>query len=190
MMTDLMQGVSYLSSRPEVDPSRIGAMGYSMGSFVVALTGAVEPRLRACVLVGGGNIDGPGGYWDGSKPMCQGLPYQALNFLGDRPAVLYTLHALRGATLVYNGTNDTVVAVPQQGAEFFKELQGRVARLKGDDIHVFDTGFSPGTSHRPYFVTKPVALWLDHQLDFPDWTETDIQAMPETRIGTWCRSMA
>src|SRR4051812_36518064 len=37
MMTDVLQAVSYLRDRPEVDSSRIGAMGYSMGSFVLAL---------------------------------------------------------------------------------------------------------------------------------------------------------
>ena len=63
MMTDVMQGVSYLSERPEVDAKRIAVGGYSMGSLVVALTGAVDTRVQACVLCGGGNLDGPGGYW-------------------------------------------------------------------------------------------------------------------------------
>src|SRR4029453_5890584 len=63
MMTEVMQAVSYLSSRPEVDAQRIGAMGYSMGSFVLSLACAVETRLHACVLVGGGNLDGVDGYW-------------------------------------------------------------------------------------------------------------------------------
>ena len=39
-------------------------------------------------MVGGGNLDGPGGYWDASgKAMGPGLPYQSLAFLGDRGAV-------------------------------------------------------------------------------------------------------
>jgi len=103
MITDAMQAVSYLRGRPEVDSKRIGALGYSMGSFVLSLTCAVDDRIHACVLAGGGNLDGPGGYWDGSKPMCQGIPYESLSFLGDRAAVIYTLHAFRGPTLVYNG---------------------------------------------------------------------------------------
>src|SRR5215468_10265421 len=77
----------------QVDSKRIGALGYSMGSFVLSLTCAVDDRIHACVLAGGGNLDGPGGYWDGSKPMCQGIPYESLSFLGDRAAVIYTLHA-------------------------------------------------------------------------------------------------
>jgi hypothetical protein len=103
-MTDLMQAVSYLSGRAEVDPLRIGAMGYSMGSFVVTLTCAVETRLRACVAVGGGNLDGPMEYWDHGKMMCQGIPYLSLMFLGDRPAALYAMRASIGPMLVFNGT--------------------------------------------------------------------------------------
>jgi dienelactone hydrolase len=188
MMTDLMQAVSYLSQRPEVDPRRIAAAGYSMGSFVLSLACAVETRLRACVLVGGGNLDGPGQYWDKSKPMCQGVPYQSLSFLGDRPAVLYTLHASRGPTLVYNGLEDTVVAIPTHGQDFFKDLQTRTARLRGSSEGVFETAFVPGASHRPYFVTRPVALWLERQLDFPNWTEQQIQGLPETHISQWAQA--
>jgi dienelactone hydrolase len=97
MMTDVMQAVSYLAQRRDVDAKRLAAMGYSMGAFVLGLACATETRLHACVLVGGGNLDGEGGYWDASsKKMCQAIPYQAMKFLGDRGAALYDLHADRG----------------------------------------------------------------------------------------------
>ncbi len=113
-----------MHSRPEVDPSRIGAMGYSLGSFILCHRRRGRQRLHACVLVGGGNLDGPGEYWDHSKPMCQALPYQALSFLGDRPAAIYALHAGRGPTLIFNGTADTVVGIPITHDEpFFHDLQ-------------------------------------------------------------------
>ena len=185
MITDVMQAVSYLASRPEVDGQRIGAAGYSMGSFVLALTGAVEPRLRACVLVGGGNLDGVDGYWDNSKPMCQGLPYRSLGFLGDRGAVIYALHASRGPTLVYNGLADSVVAVDRHGEAFFADLRQRTVQVRGRDDGVFDTGFVAGASHRPYFVTRPVALWLEKHLDLPNWTAESLAAMPTTHIAEW-----
>ena len=188
MLSDAMQAVSYLSARPEVDPNRLAAVGYSMGSFVLSIACAVDTRLRACVLAGGGNLDGPNGYWDNSKPMCQGIPYKALSFLGDRPAVLYALHASRGPTLVYNGLEDTTVAIPRFGATGFADLQERVARLRGTGAGVFETGFVPGAGHRPYFVTRPVARWLERQLDFPGWTPGAIEALPETHIGDWARA--
>ena len=187
MMTDVMQAVSYLASRPEVDSGRIAAMGYSMGSFVLSLACAVETRLRACVLVGGGNLDGPDGVWDRGKPMCQGIPYKSMTFLGDRPAVIYALHASRGPTLVYNGLQDTTVSITTHGPDFFAELHRRTAELRGARQGVFEYDFTTG-AHRPYFVTKPVVRWLNRQLAFPNWTDEEIQAMPTTHISEWAHA--
>jgi rhamnogalacturonan endolyase len=187
MMTDVMQAVSYLAQRPDVDPKRLGAMGYSMGSFVLGLACAVETRLSSCVLVGGGNLDGTGGYWDSSsKKMCQAWPYQALAFLGDRGAVLYDLHADRGATLVFNGSADDVVSIPGVGGQkFFEDLRMRTIALHGSERNVFEFGFNPGTGHRPYFLQRPVALWLEKHLQFPNWTADSVAKMPETHIAEW-----
>jgi dienelactone hydrolase len=189
MITDVMQATSYLAQRPDVDPKRLAAMGYSMGSFVLGLTCAVETRLNSCVLAGGGNLDGPGGYWDSSsKKMCQAIPYQSLTFLGDRGAALYSLHADRGGTLVFNGSADEVVSMDQAGGPaFFEDLRKRVVTLHGSDHNVFDFGFSPGTGHRPYFLTRPVALWLEKRLQFPSWTAGSIARMPETHISEWAQ---
>ena len=187
MMTDVMQAVSYLSQRPEVDSRRIGAMGYSMGSFVLSLACAVETRLRACVLVGGGNLDGVDGVWEHGKPMCQGIPYKSLAFLGDRPAVVYDLHASRGPTLVYNGLQDTTVSITTHGPDFFADMHRRTAELRGGDKGLFEYDFTT-FAHRPYFVTKPVVRWLNRQLAFPNWTDADIAAMPTTHISEWARA--
>jgi len=187
MLTDVSQAVSFLAARPEIDASRIGAGGYSLGSFVLALAGAVETRLRACVLVGGGNLDGTGGYWDRSKPMCQGQPYQSLGFLGDRPAAIYALHAARGPTLIWNGREDSVVNMPKTQDAFFDDLRARVVALRGSSAGVFEYGFVPAASHRPYWLTRPVVRWLERQLDFPRWSDPDIATLPETPIGEWAR---
>jgi dienelactone hydrolase len=187
MLTDVFQAVSYLAARPEVDATRIGAGGYSMGSFVLALAGAVEPRLRACDLSGGGNLKGAGDYWDrSSKAMCQALPWQSLSFLGpERGAMIYALHAVRGPTLIWNGRVDTVVGMPATQEPFFNELRAQVIAIRGTAENAFEFGFTDGGSHRPYFVTKPVALWLEKQLDFPNWTEAQVRALPETHISEW-----
>ena len=119
MITDVMQAVSYLAQRPDTDATRSAAVGYSMGSFVLGIACAVETRLNSCVLTGGGNLDGPGGYWDSSsKKMCQAIPYRSLMFLGDRGAALYDLHAARGGTFIINGSEDDVVSIPADGAPF------------------------------------------------------------------------
>ena len=187
MITDVRQAVAYLAQRPEVDPQRIAAGGYSLGSFVLALAGAIEPRLHACVIVGGGNLDGPEGRWDNSsKKMCESQPYRSLSFLGDRPGVIYALHASRGPALIFNGLGDSVVGIPRQGEAFFTDLRERASQLHGSPSGVFDTGFAPtNASHRPYFITRPVVQWLEKQLDFPNWTEATIRSMPEIKIGMW-----
>jgi dienelactone hydrolase len=185
MITDVSQAVAYLGHRADVDPARLAVLGYSMGSFVSGLTCAVDPRIDSCVLVGGGNYDSVGGYWDNSRKMCQGLPYQALRFLGDRGAALYDLNATRGATLVLNGTDDAVVAVSKMGPSFFADLRRRTIARRGSDRNVFDFAFVQGGGHRPYFLTKTAALWLEGRLDFPSWTRESIGAMGETRISDW-----
>src|SRR5260370_35191113 len=84
MINDVRQAVSYLSQRPEVDPNRIAALGYSMGSFVLGITCAIETRLHACMRVGGGNLDDPGGYWDRSNhTICHAIACMALMLRGD-----------------------------------------------------------------------------------------------------------
>ncbi|MBL9199744.1 MAG: acetylxylan esterase [Opitutaceae bacterium] len=186
MITEVMQAVSVLAARPEVDPARIGAGGYSMGSFVLALAGAVEPRLRACVLVGGGNLSGDGDHWSRSKPMCQALPWRSLSFLGeDRGGMIYALHAARGPTLVWNGRADTVVEIPRTQEPFFTALRERVVALRGTAAGVFEFGFTDRTSHRPYWLEKPAALWLERTLDFPNWTTASLGALDGLHIGPW-----
>ena len=182
MVTDVMQTVSYLQTRKDVDPKRIAVLGYSMGSFISSLACALDTRIHACVLVGGGNLDGPDGHWDTSaKKMCEAIPYRSLSFLGDRGAVLFALNAKRGPTLVWNGTNDTAVDIVHEGQAFFEDLRKRTIAKLGSSKDVFDFGFTPNGSHSPYFLTKPVALWLDDKLKFPDWTKKEIEAMPDSR---------
>lgn len=184
MITDIMQAVSYLAQRPDVDPKRLAVLSYSMGSFIAGLACAVETRVHACVLTGGGNLDGPGGYWDSSsKKMCQATPYGSLMFLGDRGAVLYDLHAARGPDLILNGTADQVVA--KAGPPFFDDLRKRTLALGADPHNIFQYDFVPGGGHRPYFVTAAAALWLKKHLGFANWTPESVARMGETHISEW-----
>ena len=186
MITDVMQAVSYLRQRPDVDPDRIAILGYSMGSFVSAIAGAVDTRIHAVVLSGGGDLDGPGGYWDrSSKLMCQAIPWKSLNILGDRPAVIYALNQERGPTYLINGTADTLVDIPDHLEPYFGELRKRVEAITGTQKNIFATHFVPNASHRPNWVTRPAALWLKDNLGLPDWTKQQIEQMPETHISEW-----
>jgi dienelactone hydrolase len=190
MMTDIMAGVSCLAARPEIDPSRIGACGFSMGSFILALTGAVETRLRACVLVGGGNLGGAGDYWDSSnKKMCQGYPSQSLRFLGDQAAVLYAQHAARGPTFIMNGRIDQVITTQQNFEPFFDDLRARTVALHGSSAGVFEYGFREGIGHQPLFLEKPAATWLARQLAFSRLDADAIGRLPETALPGGLRAI-
>jgi dienelactone hydrolase len=181
MIADAMQGVRYLAERRDVDDKRIAVLGFSMGSFINSLVCAIDTSIHACVLAGGGDLDGPGGYWDSSgKKMCQAIPYQSLKFLGDRGPMIFALHAKRGPTLVINGTADRVVDISHHGQDFFENLRKQTIAELGSSKDLFDFVLIPGGVHSPYFISKPGALWLEEKLKFPNWTKKQIEAMPET----------
>ena len=50
---DLRRGLDLLAARPEVDPKRLGYVGYSLGATMGARLIGVEPRIRASVQIAG-----------------------------------------------------------------------------------------------------------------------------------------
>jgi dienelactone hydrolase len=186
MITDIMQAVGYLAQRNDVDPKRIGVAGYSMGSFHAAIAGALDARIHALVLSGGGNLDGPGGYWDSSsKIMCQAGPYHALEFLPDRAAVIYALNQRRGSTFIINGTVDPLIVAPHTDEEFFADLRNRTASFTGSRANLFETYWIAEAGHRPNFVTEPAMLWFNRQLHLPVWNDAIIRNRGEVHISEW-----
>lgn len=54
---DRRRAIDWLQAQPDVDPARVGAMGASMGGVATTILAAVEPRVRASVIVlGGGDL--------------------------------------------------------------------------------------------------------------------------------------
>ena len=190
MIEDVMQAVHYAASRSDVDTTRIAVVGYSMGSFhaalATALAGPQLPRIRAVVLSGGGDLDGNGGSWDSStKINCQGGPYRALSFIPDKGTDLYAMRAQSGPTLVMNGMVDSLVAKPGHFEPFFADLRDRIAAITGSRTNLPETIFFPDVGHRLSWVTRPAALWLNHQLHFPNWTDAQIESFPTMRAADW-----
>jgi fermentation-respiration switch protein FrsA (DUF1100 family) len=50
---DARAGLKFLLSRPETDPNRIGAYGFSMGGVTIIRTAALEPQIVALLPEGG-----------------------------------------------------------------------------------------------------------------------------------------
>lgn len=189
MIGDVSQAVSYALSLPHVDAGRIAVLGYSMGSFHAALAAGLDPRIRYLVDSGGGDLDGNGGSWDSSsKIMCQGGPYQALSFLPDKGAILYALHQRVGQSLVLNGMEDRLVAVPHHDAAFFDDLNARVLALAGAATPPIDYRFYKGVGHRPSWVDRDAAVWLNERLHFPSWRGISIDSLGEVRVGDWAKA--
>ncbi len=189
MQVDLMQGVTYLSQRADVDPKRIAVMGYSMGSFVTGIAGALDTRIHAVVLSGGGVFDGPGGYFDSGQLPCQGPPYRALQVIGDRSAILYALNAQRGPMYIMNGTVDTTMDIPHHLQPWFDDIKARTLAVLGPnnpaDKNLFTTVFYPAVAHRPSWENRDAALWLNTQLHLAIWTDKQIAALPTIKVSDW-----
>jgi dienelactone hydrolase len=195
MQVDLMQAVTYLSHRREVDPQRIAVLGFSMGAFVSGIAGAIDPRIHAVLLSGGGTFDDE---TDGLKPYdlgklpCQAPPWRSLKVLGSAPhmrgAVIYALNADRGAMLVENGSADTVMDIPHHGPEWFAGLREQARALRNSDRNLFTTHVDQDRSHRPAWVERAGVLWLDEQIHFANWDAAQIAAMPAVRIGDWAKT--
>jgi dienelactone hydrolase len=184
MVGDVIQAVSYALSRPDVDPKRIAVLGYSMGSFHAALAAALDPRIRALELSGGGDLDGNGGAWDSSaKTMCQGGPYRALSFLPDKAAILYALHQRNGTTLILNGLEDGLITRPGHLDTFFADLRIRVKTLAGPHTPLLDYRFYPGIAHRPSWVNTDAFSWLHAQFHFANGDK--LLSGGTTHISEW-----
>lgn len=188
MQVDVMQAVSYLRSLPEVDPGRIATVGYSMGAFITGITGAVDLRIHAVLLSGGGTYDGPHEYFDIGKLPCQAPPYRALGVLGDRSAILYALNADRGPMYVMNGDADTVMKMSEHPPAWFAEAKQRAAALRGGEDGLFTTVLYPGISHRTSWVDLDGVLWLNHQVHFAFWDDAAIRAAGATHISQWIKA--
>jgi dienelactone hydrolase len=70
---DLRCATAWMASRTELDATRLGILGTSLGSFIGTLTAEMEPRLgKVAVLLGGGGL--VDGYYD--HP--QAAPYRKI----------------------------------------------------------------------------------------------------------------
>lgn len=127
---DLRRASAWLESRPEVDPKKLGIMGTSLGSFVAALTGEMEPRFgRVCVLLGGGDF--VEGYWDHpqAKPYREvfetfgGRKNMVKQFIAPIDPITHAATLKERRLLIVAAKNDEIV--PPRMAEILWNASGR-----------------------------------------------------------------
>jgi carboxymethylenebutenolidase len=53
-MKTLWDGISFVARQPQVDPERIGLLGFSLGAYLALSDAAIDPRIQAVVEFFGG----------------------------------------------------------------------------------------------------------------------------------------
>jgi dipeptidyl aminopeptidase/acylaminoacyl peptidase len=155
---DVRRALDLLVAQPEVDGTRIGLMGYSLGAIMGSITTAVEPRIDTAVLVVGGadwkalltqSTESDAAKWRASgeaKESALALlePIDPKNFAGyiaPRPVLLI------------NGTQDKII--PRSAAEALFEA----AKEPKEQMWLEYGHLIP-----PTVVAVPMQEWLDDKL--------------------------
>ena len=93
---DMKRCIDYLETLEEVDPGRIGMMGLSQGGTMTTFTTAVEPRIKACDIIGYVNPFSAFGIRDGNfcgSQVVPGLyryfdPFDIAGLIAPRPCLM------------------------------------------------------------------------------------------------------
>jgi dienelactone hydrolase len=145
---DLRRAVDVLRARPEVDPRRLGFLGFSAGARSGAILAGVEPRIGSFVLISGG-ADPVSAYVRGAGPA---LREQIIPLLRQVDPLHWIAKARPNTIFFQDGKRDEVV--PR------KSLLALIrATPKPQRVRWYDTGHSPNGREQ----TDAVA-WLTERL--------------------------
>lgn len=123
------RAVDLLRSRPEVDPSRLGYVGWSAGARTGALLAGVERRIGSFVLMSGGAA--PVSVYASQAPVA--LRDDVRRLLGPVDPLRAIARARPGSLLLQDGRQDAVV--PRAALEDLA-----AATPDGTDIRWYDAG--------------------------------------------------
>ena len=103
-VSEALAAVSWLAAQPNVDPARIGIVGYSLGGFLALMAAADDLRLRVVALAVAGDLPDATPYASLVRRVVD--PPRAVRKLGGRPLLLV------------NGRRDTTTR-PAQAERLF-----------------------------------------------------------------------
>lgn len=116
--------VDHLSARADVDPKRLGILGFSMGGYITALAAAQDPRLRAVAIAAAPpdarehtRYEYRRWTWLGQRAALWALERHGMDLDGPSPLHEITRISPR-ALLVIGGTDDRVVPASMVEALF------------------------------------------------------------------------
>lgn len=172
MVYDVVRGIDYLVSRPDVDPQRIACAGHSLGGTLTEYATALDNRIRVSLPTAWtcnfGDIVG--------DLSCCWRPPGLLHVASDPE--LFAVAAPCCAVLVLAGGADACPMHVDRFRESTLPLARRVFALYGsaDRISVHVT---PKAGHQPFQVNRTALLWMEQHLGLPAWSREVIEVMPE-----------
>lgn len=129
---DARRGLDYLSSRPDVDPARLGVAGISLGGVLSGVVAGADPRVKVAITIVGG-ADFARGFWDGllTRPDRRQIlrdgytfeTFQAAMAPVDAASWLPQRHFNPEDALLINGHYDLVI-LPKQGQALARDFGG------------------------------------------------------------------
>jgi dienelactone hydrolase len=142
-MVDLRRGVDLLQSRPDVDPERIGYVGYSYGAALGGLLAGIEKRIKAFVFaVGDGGLvehySNPTPANDVSDEVPPDVFERWKALMDPIEPMRFVAHAAPSALLYQNARNDSLV-----NSESAKRYQEAGSQPK--EIIWYNTGHGLGS---------------------------------------------
>jgi dienelactone hydrolase len=99
------RAVDLLATLPQVDPKRIGLVGWSLGARVAAVTAGAEPRIRSTILMSGGSL--PVSAYVAQAPAS--LRAQVRQSLTQIDPLRWIARARPGSVLLQDGRKDEIV---------------------------------------------------------------------------------
>jgi cephalosporin-C deacetylase-like acetyl esterase len=180
---DLIRGIDYLQTRPEVDGRWISVAGSSLGGASAGGVAIVDQRVRAAIISGWAFRKR---YGETTK-YCTRMPYaEFAGFMGfDEMTALLAPHA---ATLFMIGERDAIVDPDEAGAATVRELRAHIASahriLSAAGVDgVIEAFVEPGADHRPYIISHGAADWIIRHGSPPGRHPTAPQGA--IRYGDW-----
>lgn len=156
-MVDLRRGVDLLQSRPDVDPERIGYIGYSYGAALGGLLAGIDKRVKAFVFaVGDGGLvehySNPTPANDVSGEVSPEMFKRWQELMDPIEPMRFVAHAAPSALLYQNARNDSLVKV--ESAKRYQE-----AGSQPKDIIWYNSGHGLGSE-----VFRDQINWLSKHI--------------------------
>ena len=177
----LLRAVSFLESRAEVDPQRIGMAGSSWGGFYTTLMAGIDPRLKAAAIsmFGTGNLQLGNVWWDGSGTRSKDAHHRQRWQTTLDPA--WHLKHAKTPVAWFTGTNDNFYWMPSISQTYEMAAGPKHLTLVPNWDHALSKD-----------VGEQVFTWLDIHLrgkpGFVQVSPPQVKKQDKSLLASWTRS--